>query len=116
LRSLGLCIGHLRALEDSPRTRAAGVRLLQNWVDRSDCFWDASESLFQRARALAQELGGDLRPQAMNWKYAPIEAVFGSGRARRVRQAWWNLKLHAQARLDRLAPGGIGRAREPGAH
>lgn len=103
MMSLELCVGHLRALEDSPRTRAAGVQLLQNWVDHSDCLCPDEAERFERARAIARSLGGDLRPQRISWKYAPIKALFGWASARRVRRTWANLKLTARVRLDQAA-------------
>jgi hypothetical protein len=100
MTSLQLCIDHLLALEDSPRTRAAGVQLLQNWVNTSDCLCPDEPERFNRARNLARSLGGDLQPHRISWKYAPIKALFGWASARRVRRTWANLKLTARVRFD----------------
>jgi hypothetical protein len=100
MMSLQLCVENLRSLEDSPRTRAAGVQLLQNWVSTSDCLCPDEPERFERARALAQSLGGDLQPHRISWKYAPIKALFGWASARRVRRTWANLKLAARVRYD----------------
>jgi glycosyltransferase involved in cell wall biosynthesis len=103
--SLQLCIGHLRALEDSARTREASVRFLQHWVDRSDCFCPDAPARFERARHLAESLGGELQPHRISWKYAPIKALFGWASALRVRRTWANLKLAARVRFDEVTSG-----------
>lgn len=67
-------IKHLLALEDSPRTRAASVQLLQDWVPE---FYPQRADIVEEARALARQLGGDLQDPAMHPKYKPIEWLFG---------------------------------------
>jgi glycosyltransferase involved in cell wall biosynthesis len=102
LLSLSLCIGHLRSLEDSDRTRAAGVRLLQSWLDLGECFYPDREELLHRVYALARELGGNLRPRRLSWKYLPIKALFGWKAARRMRTIVSNVKLLGRVHCDRL--------------
>ena len=67
-------INQLLALEDSPRTRAACVRLLQDWIPE---FYPQRADIIEEARALAQRLGGELQAPAMHPKYRPIEWLFG---------------------------------------
>jgi glycosyltransferase involved in cell wall biosynthesis len=102
LLSLRLCIAHLRSLEDSVRTRSAGVQLLQSWTDLSDCFGPDHPDRLRRVSELARELGGTLRPPQLGWKYAPIRTLFGWKAARRARTAVSNIKLRARLQLDRL--------------
>jgi len=68
------CIRHLLALEDSPRTRAASVRLLQDWLPD---FYPHRADIVKQARDLAHELGGELRTPVVRAKYRPIEWMFG---------------------------------------
>jgi glycosyltransferase involved in cell wall biosynthesis len=67
-------IRHLMALEDSPRTRAAAVRLLQDWLPD---FYPHRADIVTQARQLARELGGELQTPAVRGKYRPIEWLFG---------------------------------------
>jgi hypothetical protein len=67
-------IRHLMSLEDSPRTRAASVRLLQDWLPD---FYPHRADIVSQARQLAQELGGELQTPAVRGKYRPIEWLFG---------------------------------------
>ncbi len=102
LLSLRLCIAHLRSLEDSERTRTAGVQLLQSWTDLSDCFGPDNPDRLCRVSELARELGGALRPPRLGWKYTPIRALFGWKAARRTKTAVSNIKLRARLQFDRL--------------
>ena len=68
------CIRHLLALEDSPRTRAASVRLLQDWLPD---FYPHRADIVTQAGDLARELGGELRTPVVRTKYRPIEWMFG---------------------------------------
>lgn len=67
-------IRQLLALEDSPRTRAASVRLLQDWIPE---FYPQRADIVEEAQALARRLGGELHEPAMHPKYRPIEWLFG---------------------------------------
>jgi glycosyltransferase involved in cell wall biosynthesis len=64
---------HLLALEDSPRTRAAAVQMLQDWLPE---FYKRPD-LVGEARALARRLGGELHAPSMHPKYRPIAWLFG---------------------------------------
>jgi glycosyltransferase involved in cell wall biosynthesis len=78
------CIRLLLALEDSPRTRAASVQLLQDWLPY---FFPESHDILDEAHQLASELGGMLRLPRVKWKYWPIELVFGHAAAVRASRA-----------------------------
>jgi glycosyltransferase involved in cell wall biosynthesis len=79
-----LCIGYLRSLEDSERTRAACLMNLQRCLYYVDLDQTA---ILEKANALAKELGGELQPPTRSWKYSIIEQVLGSKEARRA-QRW----------------------------
>jgi glycosyltransferase involved in cell wall biosynthesis len=66
-------IRHLLALEDSARTRAASVRMLQDWLPE---FYKRPD-LVDEARVLAGQLGGELHAPVLSPKYRPIEWLFG---------------------------------------
>jgi len=70
-----LCVGYLRSLEDSERTRAACLTYLQ-WC--LYCIDMDQTAIPEKAHALAQELGGELQPPARSWRYSIIEQLIGS--------------------------------------
>lgn len=72
--SYTLCIGYLLALEESKRTRAAAVRLLQNNLIY---FYPEEKELLEEIESLAHGLGGTLSPPNLRWKYWPIKKLFG---------------------------------------
>jgi glycosyltransferase involved in cell wall biosynthesis len=86
--SMKLHIAYLRSLEDDDRVRAACVTYLQNWMG---FFYPERLDLFEQAKLVACELGGQLEPPKFSWKYAGINAVFG-----------WRLARHAQVVLPRI--------------
>jgi glycosyltransferase involved in cell wall biosynthesis len=75
------CIDYLLSLENSSRTRAACVQLLQDWLPD---FYPDRVDLIQRARELARTLDGELCEPAVRWKYRPVQWVFGYRAAARV--------------------------------
>lgn len=107
LLSLRLCIGHLLDLEDSPRTRQASLRMLQNWIDLSDCFCPDAPERFEAMRSMARDLGGDLVPHRLSWKYVPVRALFGWKTMRRARAGWSRLKLSMQVLTERRLARGL---------
>ena len=80
-RSMEMHIGYLRSLEDSPRTRAACVQYLQNWLI---FFYPERKDIFEQAQRAAQELGGEVTVPRLSWKYSWIEALFGWDLAKRA--------------------------------
>ena len=73
-RSAELCIGYMRLLEDSARTRDAALRLLQDLFHIYD---PGRPDIAGRMQEMAAELGGTLVRPALEWKYAWIDRVFG---------------------------------------
>jgi glycosyltransferase involved in cell wall biosynthesis len=88
-RSMQLHVGYLRSLEDSARTRAAGVTYLGNWLNY---FQPARPDLIAQAQQLAAALGGKVELAGVRPKYEWIEKLFGSPAARRAQILLPNLK------------------------
>jgi glycosyltransferase involved in cell wall biosynthesis len=103
LLSIRLCIGYLQSLEDSERTRAAALQFLQAYIDLSDCFYPDNENLFRQVSELGEELGGELTPPRLSWKYRPIKHAFGWEAVRRTRIIVSKVKLMGRVQRDRLS-------------
>jgi glycosyltransferase involved in cell wall biosynthesis len=72
--SMQLHIGYLRSLEDSERVRAACLRYLQTSLIH---FYPAKLDIVKQAQQLARDLGGELGPPSLSWKYHWMKAIFG---------------------------------------
>ena len=68
------CIGYLLSLENSNRTRAVCIQLLQDWIPE---FYPHRQDLITRAERLAKDLGGELRRPTLSWKYRTVERLWG---------------------------------------
>ncbi len=79
--SMRLHIGYLRSLEDSPRTRAACVTYMENWLT---CFYPDRAELIEQMQSMARNLGGELQMPHLPWKYSWIESLFGLRTGRRA--------------------------------
>jgi hypothetical protein len=92
LLALQLYIDHVRAREDSERVRSACVQFVQTWMPN---FYPNRLDLVEKAEALAQSLGGELKVPRLGWKYGWIQKLFGWGIARRasicVPRLRWNV-------------------------
>jgi hypothetical protein len=91
-------IRYLMAMEDSPRTRAACVQLLQDWVFD---FW-GHHDVVAKARTLAADLGGTLERPALKWKYTPVTWVFGYDAALKTRRILPAVRARMVSRVDQL--------------
>jgi GT2 family glycosyltransferase len=111
LLSLRLCIQQLIALEDSPRTRAAAIKLLRNFVRYTDFFWPDRNDRIQQIGDIARSVGGTIAGADVDWKYRRIAGIFGWSAARWTRSTWSNIKCSARAQLDRGLV--VTRARRP---
>jgi len=80
--SLEMHMNYLRRLEESPRVRAACVACLQRLLIE---FYPHRPDIVEKACRLAKELGGELRPPSLSWKYSWLKAAFGWNLANRVR-------------------------------
>jgi len=90
--SMELHIGYARSLDDSPRTRAACVKYLQNWLPT---FYPERLDIVARGEQLAASIGGRLELPHLSWKYAWIQKTFGWPLAKRAQillpQYRWSL-------------------------
>jgi glycosyltransferase involved in cell wall biosynthesis len=96
--SMRLHVGYLLSLEDSPRSRAACVRYLQNW---SIEFYPDRPDVLQRIAALAQELGGTVEEPQLRWKYAWLKPLIGPRRAKMAQSILPGIKSSLLRRWDR---------------
>ena len=104
-RSMQLHIRYIRSLEDSDRVRAACVRYLESCLIY---FYPERADIVIQAERLAMELGSQLKPPRLPWKYSWIQAMFGWGMAKRLQlflpsvrwsvERWWDRLLF---RLER---------------
>lgn len=90
--SVRLHIEYLRRLEDSERTRSAAVRFLQTWLN---IFNPYRMDIIGQMQEFAKVLGGEVKCvkpiEALRWKFAWMEGIFGRS------VAFW-----AQRKLPRL--------------
>jgi hypothetical protein len=72
-------IGYLRSMMDGERVRAACVTYLQTWLIN---FYPNRMDIVEEARRLAVELGGQIQPPNLSWKYRLIQKSLGWSAAR----------------------------------
>jgi glycosyltransferase involved in cell wall biosynthesis len=97
--SMQLHIKYLLSLEDSGRTRTACVQYLQS---RLILFYPERMDLVEQARLMAKDLGGQLEPPYLPWKYSWIRAAFGWYVARQVQTMLGKWKWSLVRRWDNL--------------
>jgi len=97
--SMQLHIGYLRSLEDSERVRAACVKFLQNWMVY---FYPERLDIFRQAEEMARNMGGQLEPPRLSWKYSWIKVLFGWAIARRARLLLPNVRWSTAELWDRM--------------
>ena len=81
--SIRLQIGYLRSLENSERTRSTCLKFLQTSLFD---FYPDQTAILEKVNDLAKDLGGNLSPPALTWKYFIIKQVFGWRITKRARQ------------------------------
>jgi glycosyltransferase involved in cell wall biosynthesis len=97
--SMDVSIKYLLAMEDSPRTRAAAIQLLQSYYPTF--YLETRLGMTERLQHLAKELGGELHIPALKWKYRPVEFLCGYRTAMRLSQVLPSLKGRAKREWDR---------------
>jgi glycosyltransferase involved in cell wall biosynthesis len=97
--SMELHMSYLLSLEDSQRARAACVTFMQNWMVS---FYPERLDIFEKAKQLSTELGGQLEPPRWSWKYSWIQALFGWRFARRAQFELQAFRWSLMSRWDRL--------------
>ncbi|MGH7979183.1 MAG: glycosyltransferase family 2 protein [Limisphaerales bacterium] len=95
--SIQLQIQSLRQLEDSERTRNAAVKFLQTWFTMFDPYrMDIVEEMLELAQALGGEVHRPRLVEALRWKWAWLEGIFGR------RAAYWAQKSLPKFKYDTL--------------
>jgi glycosyltransferase involved in cell wall biosynthesis len=89
-RSMMLHIQYLRSLNESERARKACVTYMQIFYG---VFYPSRMDIAAELQGLAVELGGRLHPQALRWKYAWIEPLFGRKIAQHMQSGLPQVKL-----------------------
>jgi glycosyltransferase involved in cell wall biosynthesis len=84
LRSMKLHIQYLQSLENSSRVHNACLTYLRSWTF---AFYPERPDLFAELQTLAIQLGGQLAPPRLSWKFAWVEAMFGQRSARKMQMA-----------------------------
>lgn len=97
--SMELHMSYLRSLDDGPRARAACIQLMQNWMF---AFYPERPDIVDKARKVAQELGGDVQPPRLPWKYSWVGALFGWPVARRIQVTAQTFRWRGASFADRL--------------
>ena len=97
--SMQLHIGYIRSLEDTPRTREACLTYLQrNLIN----FYPERADIVRQAEQLAADLGGQLRPPHLSWKYSWIKSAFGWHAAKNVSLEMRKIRWSLENSLDRV--------------
>ena len=97
--ALSLSIQYLLALENSERSRSACLNLLQVWVP---FLYPDKEEWLHKLDVLASQLGGQLVPPDVNWKYYLINKYFGWKVTKKVMTNCRKTKLMAVTTIDRV--------------
>ena len=92
--SMQLHISYLRSLEDSQRVRNACLRYLQTCFIY---FYPERKHIVEAVERLARELGGQLEPPHLSWKYSWVRTLFGWDVTKRLQGIiplikWWFAK------------------------
>ena len=96
--SMKLHIGYLRSLEDSPRTREACLNYLQRNLIH---FYPDMPEIVKEAELVAQDLGGEVGPPHLPWKYSWIKSAFGWKAAKNTALRLRKLRWSSQKSLDK---------------
>lgn len=107
LLSMKSHVQYLRSLEESDRVHKACLTYLQNWYGN---FYPERPDLVAELQALAAELGGQLEPPRLRWKYAWMKPIFGWEVAKRAQRELPQLKASCLRQWDRA----MCRLQEPG--
>ncbi len=102
LLSTRLCLGYLRALEDSEKTRSACLSYLQSL---HYLFYAENAPFALTLNSMAEELGGRLTPPTLRREYSVIRKLFGWKSALRAKRKIRMIKLRARMVRERLSIG-----------
>jgi len=99
LLSLGSTIKRLLEMEDSERTRQAGINALNTWFHY---FYPEKTDLLIQVKEIADALGKDLVPQDFGWKYEPVRKLFGYRAAKNAHFKYNEIKTSVMAGLYKM--------------
>jgi hypothetical protein len=100
--SIKLHIGYLRSLEDSERVRAACLTYLQTSLIY---FYPEMDNIVKQAEQLAKDLGGQLAPPSLSWKYSWMKTLFGWHLAKKGQRLLLGLRWLSEKAWDRALFG-----------
>ena len=110
-RSMQLHISYLRSLEDSDKVRAACLKYLQNYLID---FYPLRLDIAEQMHKAAKEMGGQLDPPRLPWKYSWIKTLLGWSWAKRAQlflpSVKWSLIRFWDRALFRIQTRGVARA------
>ncbi len=101
-------IGYLRSMADDGRVRAACMTYLQAWLM---LFYPGRMDIVEQAQKLAVDLGGQLPPPKLSWKYDWIQRTLGWAAARKAQinynewkastlRSWDKVMFYLEKRAD----------------
>ena len=99
MTSMRLQMRRVRAIEDSPRIRAALIAYLQTWLPH---FHPEEPEIVAQLTEIANAIGGQLRPPHISWKYALVDKLCGRGVAKRVQLRYNDRKQTVLRSWDKL--------------
>jgi glycosyltransferase involved in cell wall biosynthesis len=94
-----LIIGYLRSSEDSERTRQASLAFLGSYLP---FFYLRNKGCLNEIQSLILELGGDLVPGKLGWKFSLIQTIFGFEAAKKAKDLFWNVDLGIRTKWDEI--------------
>ena len=94
-----LHIGYMRSIEDSERTRAACLRYLQASLIY---FYPDKLDIVGQAKQMARDLGGQLVPPHLSWKYSWMRTVFGWRAAKSDQRVLLKSRWSVERRWDKV--------------
>jgi len=98
--SMHLHTRYLLSLEDTARTREACLLYMQRNMIH---FYPERADIVRQAEQLARDLGGELRPPYLSWKYSWIRRAFGwtiaKNTALEMRKIKWSLEKSLDKRI-----------------
>jgi len=108
--SMQLHISYVRSLEDSERVRAACLSYLQKCMAH---FYPLRLDIVEQMHKVAKDLGGQLDPPRLSWKYSWIRVLFGWRGARRTQlflpSVKWSLMCFWDKAVFRIERRGVAR-------
>jgi glycosyltransferase involved in cell wall biosynthesis len=97
--ALQLYVTHIRSLEDSQAVRKACLECLQKYLV---CFYPERPDIVKKMEQLVADLGGQLQPPTLTWKYNWIKEIFGWTAAKRAQLRYNQVKTSLIKSWDKV--------------